>query len=141
MGRVVAALTVVITLTAWPVVAAEAAKQQRLYWPHLALSSAQGERVEAINIEMKCGRFRALSNIPDDWSLEVASPSSEVTHLRASAGHGASMLWNLREWDGSIGVVVREPQCFDISATVAVDIAGQATKEYKFNRSQLRLRP
>jgi hypothetical protein len=141
MERAVVALTVAVALAASHIQAAEFAKPQRLYWPKLALSKDRGERVEAIEIEMACGRFRGVSNIPDDWSVEVVSPSSEVTHLRASAGHGTSMLWSLREWDGSIVIAAREPSCLEISATVTVDIGGQSQKKYKFKRSELRLRP
>jgi hypothetical protein len=141
MEIAIATLMFAAVLTASPVATAEAVKGQRLYWPQLALSKDRGERVESIEIEMACGRFRGVSNIPDDWSLEVVSPSSEVSHLRASAGHGGSMLWNLREMDGSISIAVRDPGCFDISATVTVDIAGQSTRKYNFKRSELRLRP
>jgi hypothetical protein len=141
MGIAVAVFAVFAVLATSPVLAAEAAKWQRLYWPQLTLSKDRGERVEAIAVEMKCGRFRGVSNIPNDWSVEVVSPSSEVTHLRASAGHGVSMLWSLREWDGSIVISGKESECFEISATVTVDIAGQSRKEYKFQRSELRIRP
>ena len=141
MGRAIATSAIVAVLALSPPLAAEAANWQHLYWPQLALSKDRGERVTAISVEMACARFRAVSNIPDDWSLEISSPSSDVTHLRASAGHGTSMLWSLRDIDGSIGIAVREPSCFDISATVTVDIAGHTTKEYKFNRSELRIRP
>ena len=137
----IAALMIASVLLASPVVAAEAMKRQRLYWPQLALSRDRGERVKSVEIEMACGRFRGVSNIPDDWSLQVVSPSSEVSHLRASAGHGATMLWNLRELDGAITIAVHEPTCFDISATVTVDIAGESEKKYTFKRSELRLRP
>jgi hypothetical protein len=141
MESAIAVLTIAAMLMASPVLAAEAAKRQRLYWPQLALSKDRGERVSAVSVQMTCGRFRAISNIPDDWSVEVTSPSSEVTHLRASAGHGTSMLWSLREIDGAIGVAVKDPGCFAVSASVTVDTAGQSTKEYKFNQSELRMRP
>ncbi len=141
MGTAVAVFAVFAVLATSPALATEAVERQRLYWPQLALSKDRGERVEAIAVEMKCGRFRGVSNIPDDWSVEVISPSSEVTHLRASAGHGSSMLWNLREWDGAIVISGKESECFDISASVTVDLAGQSTKEYKLKRSELRIRP
>ena len=141
MGAAVAVFAVFAVLTVSPVLAAEEVKRQRLYWPQLAIAKDRGERVEAIAVEMKCGRFRGVSSIPNDWSVEVISPSSEITQLRASAGHGVSMLWSLREWDGSIVISGKESECFDISASVTVDIAGQSTKEYKFKRSELRLRP
>ena len=100
MGAAVAVFAVFAVLTVSPVLAAEEVKRQRLYWPQLAIAKDRGERVEAIAVEMKCGRFRGVSSIPNDWSVEVISPSSEITQLRASAGHGVSMLWSLREWDG-----------------------------------------
>jgi hypothetical protein len=141
METAIALLTAAVLLSASPGMAAEVAKRQRLYWPQLALSKDRGERVEAIEVEMTCGRFRGVTNIPNDWSFEVVSPSSERTHLRASAGHGATMIWSLREMDGSIEVVITEPGCFDISAKVTVDLGGTGSRDYKFKRSEFRLRP
>ena len=141
MGTAIASLMIAAMLVALPTLAAEAVKRQRLYWPQLALSKDRGERVESIELEMTCGRFRGISNVPNDWSVEVVSPSSEVTHLRASASHGVSMLWSLRELDGSIVVAVKEPSCFDISGVVTVAVGGDSRKTYKFKRSELRLRP
>jgi len=141
MGRAVAAFTVGAALITSSVGAAETVKRQHLHFPHLALSKDRGERVEAISVEMTCGRYRGISTIPKGWSVEMVGPSSEVTHLRASADHGTSELWSLRQWDGSIVISVEIPECFDVSASVIVDIAGESTKEYKFKRSELRLRP
>ena len=141
MGKAVPVLGAAIVLAVSPLAAAKEGKWQRLYWPQLALSKDRGERVEAIEVEMSCGRFRAVSNIPEGWSFEVVGPSSEVTHLRASADHGASMLWSLRELDGSIGIAVKDSSCFTISATVSVSQGGRGSKQYKLSRTELRLRP
>ncbi len=140
METAIAIFAATALLAASPGSAAEAAKRQRLYWPVLALSKDRGERISAIEVQMTCGRFRGVSNIPNDWSLEVVSPSSERTSLRATAGHGATMIWSLGEMNGAINVVVTEPSCFDISAQVTVDASGQERK-YNFKRSELRIRP
>ncbi|HXS52890.1 MAG TPA: hypothetical protein VN782_10200 [Usitatibacter sp.] len=140
METAVALLTTAAMLAASHAVAAEAQKPQRLYWPHLALSKDRGERIDSFEIQVTCGEFRGVSNIPKDWSLEVVSPSSGITHLRASAGHGAAMIWSLRKMEGSISIGAIDPSCFDISAQVVVDSSGQE-KKYKFSRSELRLRP
>jgi hypothetical protein len=115
-------------------------KLLRVFWPKLTLAKDSGERIEAIEIVVSCGRFRGVSNIPNAWSLEVLSPSSEQTSLRASAGHGATMLWDMRELDGVVSVAVVEPSCFDISAQITTDRSGE-NKQYHFKRSDLRLRP
>jgi hypothetical protein len=141
METAIAVFTITLMLAASPVATAEVVKRHRLYWPQLALSKDRGERIDAIEVQMSCGRFRGVSNIPNDWSLEVVSPLSERTTLRASAGHGATTIWSLREMDGSIIISGVESSCFDISAEVTVDIGGEGTKKYNFKRSELRIRP
>lgn len=115
-------------------------KRQRLFWPKLPLLRDAGERIEAVDVLMSCGRFRGLLNIPNDWSLEVVSPSSEQTRLRLSAGHGATMLWGLGDLDGVVNIEIADPSCFDISAQVTSNISGES-KKYKFSRAELRLSP
>jgi len=87
----------------------------KIYWPSIALDSANGERIESVEIRLVGARFRGVLNIPDDWSLEIVSPSSAVTTLRASAGHGATTLWNLEPLDGSI---VLDEKGSEISVTI-----------------------
>jgi hypothetical protein len=74
--------------------------------------------------------------IPDYWSVEVVSPVSEETVLRANAGHGSSTLWSIGDLDGAITVSVEEASCFDIAATV-----GTTATEHHFTRSDLILKP
>jgi len=107
----------------------------RVFFPKLKLANADGERIQHLELKMSCGRFRRVS-IPDDWSLEVVSPVSEETTLRADAGHGASTLWRLGELDGGITVSVEEASCFDISATVF-----STARSFEFDRSKLVLKP
>jgi len=113
-----------------------AGHRYRLFFPHIALATADGERIESVEVTVSCGRFRALTIIPDDWSAEVVSPSSEHTTLRASAGHGSSTLWSIRDLDGAITVSVEELSCFEITATV-----GTTASEHRFTRSELVLKP
>jgi hypothetical protein len=107
-----------------------------IFFPPIKLATDDGERIEFIEITMSCGRFRAIGALPDDWSLRVVSPISEKTTLRASAGHGSSTLWSLRELDGSIIVSVEEASCFDIAAMV-----GTTATVHRFSHSDLILKP
>ncbi len=108
----------------------------RVFFPAIKLATADGERIESIEIKMSCGRFRAISTIPDDWSVEVVSPVSEQTTLNASAGHGASTLWSIRELDGAITISVEDASCFDITATVRTTAV-----EHRYTRADLMLKP
>ena len=108
----------------------------RVFFPAIELASADGERIESIEITMSCGRFRSMAAIPSDWSAEVVSPVSEQTTLMASAGHGASTMRNMQGLDGAITVSVEDASCFDISATV-----GTTSTEHRYARSDLILRP
>ena len=141
MRYALAIATISASLATFPLVAAEgAAQRQRVFWPKIVLANDAGERIDSIEITMSCGRFRGMSNIPNDWSVEVISPSSEVTTLKASAGHGATALWNMRELDGVIAVLIKEPACFDISAVV-VATTSDNSRSIKFKKSDLHLRP
>jgi hypothetical protein len=108
----------------------------RVFFPPIKLATADGERIESVEIRMSCGRFRAVTAIPDDWSVEVVSPSSEKTTLRASAGHGSSTLWSMGTLDGAVTVSVEETSCFDVTATV-----GTTATVHQFTRSELILKP
>jgi|ERR1043166_3733443 hypothetical protein len=112
-----------------------AGHRYRLYFPHITLATADGERVESVEVNVSCGRIRALTVIPDDWSAAVVSPTSEKSTLRASAGHGTSTLWSIRDLDGAITVSVKEASCFDITATVRT-----TASEHRFSRWDLILR-
>ncbi len=113
-----------------------ASNRYRVFFPPIKLASADGERIDSIEITMSRGRFRAIGMIPNDWSVEVVSPMSEKTVLRANAGHGSSALWSVGDLDGSITVSVEEASCFDIVATV-----GTTETEHHFTRSDLILEP
>ena len=110
--------------------------QYRLFFPDFTLATADGERIQSVEVTVSCGRFRALTVIPNDWSANVVSPVSEETTLQASAGHGATTLGSIRELDGAITVSVEEASCFEITATV-----GTTTSQHRFTRSDLVLRP
>jgi hypothetical protein len=138
-NRVVIAAIVGVATVVSSMAADLPGRRQRLFWPKITLSKDAGERVTSVEVLMSCGRFRAVGNIPNDWSLEITSPSSEQTRLKASAGHGATTLWNLRELDGVISISVTEPSCFDIAAEVTTIASGQ-NRTFKFKLSELRLR-
>jgi len=75
-----------------------AGHRYRLFFPHIVLATADGERIESVEVTVSCGRFRALTVIPDDWSADVVSPMSEQTTLRQARVMGlrhcgASEIW------------------------------------------------
>ncbi len=111
----------------------------RLFFPSIVLAVEDGERIESLEIFLSCGEFRGVSTSPHDWSVEIISPSSDVTTLRASAGHGATSLWNISDWNGAIVLEVTEPTCFEVSAVVTSAKSGQ-TVEHKIGNKELILR-
>ncbi len=89
-------------------------------FPSIRLKADPLERIEAVDVEMHCGRFLALNHIPDDWSAEVKGPWSEVTNLRMEAGHGSSSLCRSGDLDHFITICDCEPSYFKITATLSV---------------------
>jgi len=87
-------------------------------FPRVAL--AEGERIESVEVVISCARFSAIHHIPNDWSAEVVSPVSEVSTLKAEAGHGSSSLWSSRELAKFITILVCDPSCFSIKGTATV---------------------
>ena len=86
---------------------------------------------------MRCGRFCAINHIPDDWSLTVSAPVSEVTTLTAACGHGTSALWSAADLGEFITVCVCEPECFDIRATLTSTIDFEHEVRRTFGPSEL----
>src|SRR5712671_926066 len=89
-------------------------------FPMISLKADPFERIEAVKVVMHCGRFVAVNHIPNDWSAQVVSPVSEETTLLMEAGHGSSSLCRSSDLDGFISVLVCEPACFDITASLSV---------------------
>ncbi len=112
----------------------------RIFFPRLPLSSSEGERVDRIEMSMTCGSFRAISVIPEDWSVEVVSPSSARTRLLADAGHGSSALWSLDQLQGAVTISVDEAECFDLSAKITAAMQ-DSSRVVELPRSKLVLRP
>ena len=112
----------------------------RIFFPRVDLNSTKGERVDRIELSMTCGSFRAVSVIPEDWSLEVVSPSSARTRLSANAGHGSSALGSLDKLQGAVTISVDEAECFDLSAKITVAMQ-DSSRVVELPRSQLVLRP
>jgi len=140
MNRIAAA-TIAILSVSIPANASDSqSERQRLFWPDIVLATNNGERIQAIEVRMSCGRFRGIGNIPNDWSVEVVSPSSEKARLSASSGHGSTAIWSIKELDGSIQFTVSEPTCFDISAMVTIQTS-DANRMVTFKRSELRIKP
>jgi hypothetical protein len=112
-------------------------------FPIVALKADLLERIESVEVVMHCGRFVAINHIPDDWSAKVISPVSEETRLRMEAGHGSSSLCRSSDLDGFITVLVCEPSCFDITASLSVFSYDTELHERKvsFKQSDLLMKP
>jgi len=114
--------------------------EYRLFFPAITLATADAERIESVVVTLSCASFRAVTLIPNDWSEEVISPVSERTEFRASCGHGSSALWNLRDLDGSIVILVGDASCFDISAMV-VSTTSDHERRHQLSQTDLILKP
>jgi hypothetical protein len=115
----------------------------RLYFPPLQRveTETNSGRVTAIKVTVRCGYFTGISRIPGDWWVEMHGPISGETTLVASAGHGASYLWNLETWNGSIAITPYEMSCFDVEAAVTTDGPDESkAAETAYTRKQLRLK-
>jgi hypothetical protein len=112
----------------------------RIFFPQLTLNSADGERIDRLDISMACGSFRSISTIPEDWSVQVVSPSSARTSFAADAGHGATSLWNLRQFQGALTISVDERECFELSAKVTA-VMQDSSRIIDIPLSKLVLRP
>jgi hypothetical protein len=110
MNRIAAATMAILSISLPANASDSQSERQRLFWPDIVLATNNGERIQAIEVRMSCGRFRGIGNIPNDWSVEVVSPSSEQTRLSASSGHGSTAIWSIKELDGSIQFTVSEPK-------------------------------
>jgi hypothetical protein len=102
--------------------------------PPIAL--ADGERIESVEVVISCARFRAINRIPNDWSVEVVSPVSEVSTFKATAGHGSTSLWSGSDLDDFVTIMICEPDCFDIKAKVGIFV-GEHERTVSFGRSGL----
>ena len=113
----------------------------QLFFPPLQLSRDAGERVTAIRVTITCGYVTGVSRIPGDWWIEIRGTISAETTLSASAGHGASYLWRLETWNGSISITPYDMSCFDASAVVISERGdSDESKQHVYSRKQLKLK-
>lgn len=99
---------------------------------------AEGERISGLQIDMTCGRFRAVNRIPNDWSLEIEGPVSERSTLKAVANHGASWLSDSSNLQGFVTIMVCSTSHFDITATVFTETSDNEKKK-TFRKDELKL--
>lgn len=107
-------------------------------FPDISLS--EGERIEAIEVVITCGRFASIRHIPDDWSVEVVSPVSEVSTLKAEAGHGSSALWSSHALKDFITISNCSSSCFSIKGTASLSTADKERK-ISFTQADFKMRP
>lgn len=120
--------------------AAESRLGYILNFPDIALDKKNGERIEQIQITVSCGHIEAILSIPDDWNIDVIRAISAVEELHASAGHGASMLHNIKTFSGVIQLSVGESDCFKVSASLMTSGTDTA-RQIDFPQSKLELQP
>ncbi|MES2038470.1 MAG: hypothetical protein V4495_11560 [Pseudomonadota bacterium] len=111
----------------------------RIFFPRLMLANGDGERVTEIKLTQACGEFWGMAGIPKDWGVEIVSPSSGTASLHASAGHGASSLFDLQNWNGVVQISGTHARCKDLSAVITTE-TGERRKEYHFSGRELHLR-
>ncbi len=104
------------------------------------IKMAAGERIESVEVVISCARFTAIRHIPNDWTVGVTSPVSEVSTLEANAGHGSSSLGNSRDLDDFITIRICDPSSFDIKGT-AVVVVGDLERTVAFTRKDFVLKP
>jgi hypothetical protein len=111
--------------------------------PKVALKADPLERIEAVDVVIHCGRFSAINRVPNDWSAEIVGPVSEETKLRMEAGHGSSSLCRSGDLDRFVTILICEPSCFDITASLSVFSYDGELRERKvsFNQSDLLVVP
>jgi len=114
----------------------------RLAFPPVLISRTEGERIEKLNVNVSCGRFVGISNIPNDWSVSVMNPEAERTTLASEATHTAAGLGEMLQWNGSIVIAVTNPSCFDVSAVMESGRQDARGKELEtrreFKRSEMK---
>lgn len=84
-------------------------------------SSSGSGRVSKLKVTVQCGHITGVSNIPRGWSVEVLRLSAGTASIRAAAEHGATYLWDMKAWDGSILIMPTDAGCFDVSAEIVTD--------------------
>ena len=107
-------------------------------FPNIEL--AAGERIESVEIVIHCARFTAIHHIPNDWSVDVSSPESEVSTLKANAGHGSSSLESSHGLDDFIAIRICDPSSFNICGTATV-VNGGSERNLAFVRKDFGLKP
>jgi hypothetical protein len=89
-------------------------------FPSVQLTSSVGERISGFQVEIRCGRFIAINNIPFDWSANVTTPLSTVSTLRMEAGHGTSWLSTSDELQNAVAIERPADRCFNLTASVTL---------------------
>jgi hypothetical protein len=87
--------------------------------PDIPLKPRQMERVEAVEVVMRGGRFMSINRLPDDWSGEIL-PGSDPATLRLQSGRHSTGLRRSSDLEGFATVVVHAPSSFEIAAFVTV---------------------
>ena len=85
---------ILFLLCAWAITghAAETKQNYMIVFPSIDLSRHNNEGIEEVYISVACGHITDITNIPNDWNIEVIRAVSAVEQFHASAGHGASRL-------------------------------------------------
>ena len=144
MAKVAKILGIIAVSAAADSGAAEYGKEAALtvYFPPIKLDSANYERISGLSVFIKCGEIRALRRVPPDWHFQSRGPISRAVEFHAGAGHGATWLWTIDPWNGSIAVAATDQSCFDVSAEIFTDGHAQdKNQKIVLTRKQLTMKP
>jgi hypothetical protein len=108
--------------------AAERSKTYVLRFPASVLRPAESLAIDRLRIVVSCAEFVAIERIPSDWNVGISRPISAQSGFHASAGHGASALFDLSAFDGVIAVSSDDEGCLQAKAT-AWSTSGEWTRE------------
>jgi hypothetical protein len=85
------------------------------------LQLKDGERIEAIEVEVAHARFRNV-HIPDDWGIDVGPPEAGVSVLKGVAQHGTAMLFTSSEFQRFLTLAFYDYGAFDGPFTIKVKL-------------------
>lgn len=111
--------------------AATAAERSKIYvlsFPASMLHPPESLAIDHLRIVVSCAEFVAVGRIPSDWNVGISRPISGQSGFDASAGHGASALFDLSVFDGVIAVASDDEECLQAKAT-AWSTSGEWTRE------------
>ncbi len=91
-----------------------------LRWPTAVLAENEDMHIYEVHITLKCGYFKAVNNLPDDWNLDITRPISGISELHSEAGHGFSSIASMAEFNDAIEISYQPEDigCFELTGNI-----------------------